>query len=123
VFCKIVAGTEPADIVFDWPSAIVIVPLNPVTPGHLLVIPRKHVRDASELPELTGFVAAKAAEFAKRWTKDGDYNLIVNCGSAASMTVPHLHWHIVPRFEGDGLALPWTGQHRPAPTHLDGDQT
>lgn len=123
VFCKIAAGTAPAKVVAEWPSAIAIVPLNPVVPGHVLVIPRKHVKDASESPELTGFVAFKAAELARDRTGGGDYNLIVNCGSAASQTVPHLHWHIVPRHEGDELSLPWTNQHRPAPTHLDGEQT
>jgi histidine triad (HIT) family protein len=112
VFCDIIAGTAPAEKVFDWPAAIAIVPRHPVTPGHILVLPKPHVPDASVDPMLTGLVAAYAAKFAHAWTKDGDYNLIVNCGVDASQTVEHLHWHIVPRYKGDGLTLPWTGQQR-----------
>lgn len=112
VFCDIIAGEAPAELVYEWPVALAIVPLHPVTPGHLLVIPRPHVPDASVDPMLTGIVAAYAAQLASVWTKGGDYNLIVNCGEDASQTVEHIHWHIVPRREGDGLTLPWTGQKR-----------
>ena len=115
VFCDIVNGDAPAQKIHDWPAALAIVPLNQVAPGHVLVIPKSHVPDASVDPMLTGIIAGYAAQFAAMWTKNGDYNLIVNCGEDASQTVPHLHWHIVPRREGDGLHLPWTGQ----PTERD----
>jgi histidine triad (HIT) family protein len=109
-FCEIVYGQAPATKVYSWPAAVAIMPLNPVTAGHVLVIPKAHVPDASVDPMLTGLIAGYAAQFAVQWTKDGDYNLIVNCGETASQSQPHLHWHIVPRREGDGLHLPWTGQ-------------
>jgi histidine triad (HIT) family protein len=88
VFCRIVVGAAPAKVVREWPLAIAIVPLHPVTPGHLLVLPREHVRDAA----------------------DSQFNLITSTGPAATQTVWHLHWHIVPRRFDDGLTLPWTGQ-------------
>lgn len=119
VCCDIVGGKAPATIVAEWTGAIAIVPRGPVTPGHVLVMPRTHVADAAENPAVTGYAAVRAAELAR--DRGGDFNLIVNCGPAASMTVPHLHWHVVPRQPGDGLLLPWTNQHRPAPTHLEGD--
>lgn len=109
VFCEIVAGTAPAAVVCKWSHAIAITPLNPVTEGHTLVIPRDHVTDAREDPMVTGLVAVCAAELAARM--GGDFNLIVNAGPAATQTVWHLHWHVVPRRSDDGLALPWTGQH------------
>ena len=98
-------GREP--ISNDYAAAFE--PLNPVTPGHLLVVPFKHVEDALEDPALTGAVMTYAAQLATP-----DCNLITSIGSAATQTVRHLHIHIVPRRVGDGLALPWTGQD-PAP--------
>ncbi|MFC7331403.1 HIT family protein [Marinactinospora rubrisoli] len=108
VFCRIAAGdpAEPATVIQEWPDALAIVPLGPVTPGHWLVIPRTHVRDAAERPEVTAATVYRAAELIGE-TGD-DVNLIVNVGTAAGQTVDHLHVHIVPRKAGDSLALPWT---------------
>jgi histidine triad (HIT) family protein len=109
VFCEIVVGVAPAEVVYEWPAAIAIVPLNPVTMGHTLVLPRQHVIDAGDDPMITGLVAGYAAWLAR--SLDDDFNLIVNAGTNATQTVWHLHWHIVPRRSNDGLHLPWTGQH------------
>lgn len=83
-------------------------PLNPVTAGHVLVVPWRHVQDFTERPSLSGYVMTIAAEIVREF--DGDCNVITSVGSAATQTVRHLHVHIVPRYDGDGLALPWTGQ-------------
>jgi len=94
---------------------MVIEPLNPVVPGHVLVIPREHVTDwvdpGREEHDGYGlrFAVALAQEYARR-ESIGDCNLITSRGPAATQTVGHLHLHIVPRHEGDGLALPWTEQ-------------
>jgi histidine triad (HIT) family protein len=109
VFCEIVAGDAPANVMRKWAHAIAITPLNPVTAGHTLVIPRQHLADARQDPMFTGLVAACAAELAT--DMGGDFNLIVNAGPTATQTVWHLHWHVVPRRSNDGLHLPWTGQH------------
>jgi histidine triad (HIT) family protein len=105
VFCEIVAGRETSIRVVEWSDAIALVPLEPVTDGHLLVIPKTHVQDAAENPEVTGSMFARAAEIAVR-----PYNLITSAGPEATQTVLHLHVHIVPRRGADGLALPWTEQ-------------
>lgn len=109
VFCDIAQGIAPATIVEQWPDALAIVPLGPVTPGHVLVIPRVHVEHFAQAPIVTGQTAARAAQYAAR---HGDANLITSRGPAATQTVKHLHWHVVPRAEGDDLPLPWTGQER-----------
>ncbi|MFD5588776.1 HIT family protein [Streptomyces sp. NPDC127063] len=114
VFCEIVAGTAPATIVREWPDAMAIVPLGPVTPGHVLVIPRQHVANVGEDPAVSGAAAARAAELAAELPAA---NVITSMGSAATQTVFHLHWHVVPRAEGDGLPLPWTPQQTAGARH------
>lgn len=112
VFCDIVAGRAPAVIVATWPEAIAFVPLNPVAIGHTLVVPKRHVIAPHEDLQLYKMVSGCAAEFAG--LMDSAYNLIDNFGEDASQSVDHLHKHIVPRFWGDGLQLPWSHQYRPA---------
>ncbi len=108
-FCAIVDDNAPAVFVRRWPDAVAIVPLNPVTAGHTLVIPLRHVEDYLEAPEVTGLVMARAAELGV-----APSNLITSAGDAATQTVRHLHVHVVPRRTGDGLPLPWTPTGRPA---------
>lgn len=87
----------------------IFAPKNPVVEGHLLVVPEPHVTDSSENSALTGgafAVASVAARHKEMW----HYNLISSKGVHATETVEHLHVHLIPRAEGDGLHLPWTGQ-------------
>lgn len=103
-------GTETGGV-------IVFEPLNPITPGHVLVVPRKHVRDAMEDPVLTGQVFQVAAEYARYLARDyygdeGQFNFITSAGENATQSVFHLHIHVLPRKRGDGLLLPWTMQDR-----------
>lgn len=98
---------------FNTNEAYVLPPLNPVTPGHLLLIPFSHFHTDSEQALHYGGVVAmevlKAYVRATGLSLDG-YNIILNGGVAASQSVEHMHWHFVPRREGDGLMLPWTNQ-------------
>lgn len=80
-------------------------PLNPVTPGHVIVVPEQHVADAAQDPYITGEAMRAAAFWLKR--TGGDANIITSIGPAATQTVKHLHVHVVPRHENDGLKLPW----------------
>ncbi|PRX91961.1 HIT family protein [Allonocardiopsis opalescens] len=109
VFCAIEAGDAPAKIVARWLDAIAFTPLNPVTPGHTLVIPRVHVPDAVTDPAVTAATMHRAAGFAHE--AFDHCNLITSVGEPATQTVFHLHIHVVPRTAGDGLLLPWTPQH------------
>jgi histidine triad (HIT) family protein len=108
VFCRIIAGTAPAVIVGRWPSVLAIVPLAPVTPGHLLVVSARHVPDAGTDPAVSATAMAAACELVARLPAA---NIITSIGRAATQTVMHLHLHIVPRTPGDGLHLPWTPPH------------
>lgn len=103
-FCDIVAGRAPASIFHEWDDALAIVPLNPVTEGHLLVIPKVHVADVGHDPDISAATMRRAAQLAaSQWC-----NVITSRGRVATQSVFHLHYHLVPRREGDGLALPWT---------------
>lgn len=102
IFCDIVLGKAPATVVRKWDDAIAIVPLEPVTSGHLLVIPVVHVAGALDVPDISAKVMRRACEIAPH-----PCNLIVNVGKEATQSVFHLHLHIVPRSKDDGLALPW----------------
>jgi histidine triad (HIT) family protein len=102
-FCEIVAGRAPGVLRREWDDALALVPLNPVTPGHTLIIPKAHVANYAEDPDVTSAVMRRAVEYAPA----GASNLITSLGPAATQTVQHLHVHVVPRKTGDGLPLPW----------------
>lgn len=108
VFCEIVAGRSPAKFLRpdDWSSTVkVFEPLNPVTPGHALIIPTIHVEDFADEPSVSSIVARKAAQYAKEF--GGPFNVITSKGKVATQSVFHLHLHLIPRRKDDGLALPW----------------
>lgn len=102
VFCKKFDGLDEEIQHLDFE------PLDPTTPGHWLVIPRQHVSDFTEWPMVTASTMFRAAVIAQE--RGGDFNLITSKGKAATQSVFHLHVHLVPRKEGDGLKLPWTDQ-------------
>lgn len=113
VFCRIVMRLEPATYVYEWPETIAIVPLDPCAPQHTLVIPRQHVPDFAANPAVTGRTMQRASELiAELGWRDRSVNLITSKGRAATQSVFHLHVHVLPRAENDGLALPWYSGRR-----------
>lgn len=111
VFCRIVHQDPEGQIEWWGTDSVVITPRDPVVEGHKLVIPRKHAVDSLDYPSLTGRVATDAANYCNEHYLQ-EHNLITSCGSVATQTIFHLHWHIVPRQKNDGLTLPWTGQKK-----------
>lgn len=115
VFCKILDGELPATVIDEDERTVAIMDINPATRGHALVIPRSHSRDLLEIDadDLSAVAAAAqrlAGRLKQRLGADG-VNLINSCGQRAWQTVFHFHLHVIPRYEGDPLRLPWT----PAP--------
>ena len=112
VDCPFCDYEGPSEVLYRGRFDYIIEPLNPVTPGHLLIIPHAHVSDFADVGTISGEAIRTAAWWVSTKDRDGDYNLITSKGEAASQTVGHLHFHLIPRREGDGLALPWS---EPAP--------
>ncbi len=115
IFCKIVAGELPATIVDEDERTIAFMDIAPATRGHALVIPRAHAPDllSIDVDDLEAAAVASqrlAARAKERLGADG-VNLLNACGATAWQTVFHFHIHVVPRYEGDPLHLPWV----PAP--------
>jgi histidine triad (HIT) family protein len=119
IFCKIVAGDLPATIVDEDERTLAFMDINPATRGHALVIPRAHVTDLHEIGaddlQACSLAARRLADrMRERLGADG-INLINSCGAAAWQTVFHFHLHVVPRYVGDPLELPWV----PEPGDMD----
>lgn len=107
-FCKRIAAGDYAEQ--PRRGCYIFEPLNPVTPGHLLVVPGEHVMDASVAPATASAVMFEAAMKVQRL--GGAANIITSVGAAATQSVYHLHVHVVPRRPDDGLSLPWSDQKR-----------
>jgi histidine triad (HIT) family protein len=112
LFCRIVAGEIPATIVASDERTVSFMDINPATRGHALVVPRAHARDLLEIDPADLAAVAQAgqrlATVAKATLEADGINLINSCGATAWQTVFHFHLHVIPRYEGDPLRLPWT---------------
>jgi histidine triad (HIT) family protein len=119
LFCKIVAGDIPSTRVYEDERTIAFMDINPGSRGHLLVIPRAHSTDLLEIEADDLAAVAQTAQTMAHRVKDklaaDGVNLINSCGPIAWQTVFHFHIHVIPRYEGDTLRLPW----QPAPGDRD----
>jgi histidine triad (HIT) family protein len=119
VFCQIIAGAQPAAIVFESDATVAFLDHRPLMPGHVLVVPRAHYVTLSDLPveEVGPFfrtVQRIASAVEQAMQADGSF---VAINIKISQSVPHLHVHVVPRRKGDGLfgkTFQWT--RHPYPT-------
>jgi histidine triad (HIT) family protein len=111
LFCKIVAGEIPATIVAQDERTIAFMDISPATRGHALVIPRAHARDVLDIDledlEAVAAVAQRIAASARANLGADGVTLLNSSGEAAWQTVFHFHMHVIPRYEGDPLKLPW----------------
>jgi histidine triad (HIT) family protein len=112
IFCRIIAGEIPGQIIDEDDRTVAFMDISPATRGHALVVPRRHSRDLLEIEPVdleAVILAAKrlASRMPERLGADG-VNLLNSCGRAAWQTVFHFHLHVIPRYRGDPLRLPWT---------------
>ena len=109
IFCKIIAGEIPSFKVYEDESVLAFLDIAPVNPGHTLIVPKKHYENMEEIPEDELSWLAVAIKKVGKAVKDGlgaeGYNITENNDPIAGRIVPHLHFHVIPRREGDGLKL------------------
>jgi histidine triad (HIT) family protein len=111
IFCKIITGELPGQIIDQDERTVAFMDISPATRGHLLVVPRRHARDLLEIDhedlQATVLAAQRLAQRVHdRLGADG-VNLLNARGRAAWQTVFHFHVHVIPRYSGDPLRLPW----------------
>ena len=109
-FCNIVAGKTSAREVYRDDDFVAFLDAHPVFPGHVLVVPTRHVQTYDELPEeFAGpwMRTSQALERAVESAMDADGSLLI-VNNVVSQSVPHLHLHVIPRSKGDGLRF-WLG--------------
>jgi histidine triad (HIT) family protein len=107
VFCEIMAGRAPADVVYEDDLTVAFIDPRQHNPGHVLVVPRAHINDVRHLDALTGAglmnTLIKIARAVDRAFPNEGMSVWHSVGPAAFQEVPHMHLHVHPRRLGDGL--------------------
>ena len=123
VFCQIVQGQLPASVAYEDDTVIAFMDIMPINPGHVLVVPKTHFTELSDMDEDTGaqlFSVAMKIERAlrKAGIRCEGINLMQNNGAAAFQEVMHVHLHVIPRYRGDGVSVHF-GQQKATRESLD----
>jgi len=116
IFSKIIKKEIPAEIVYEDDSFIAILDLNPVSPGHTLLIPKEESINLfdtkEEILKKIGPLLKKLGIAVKKAVSADGLNIHMNNGEDAGQMVPHTHLHLIPRFKNDGHKL-WHGKPYP----------
>ena len=111
IFCKIASAEIPAHRVWEDARALAFLDINPLAPGHTLLIPKQHSRDIFDTPsDLAAHlfsIAPRIATAIQSATSSTGINILQNTGATAGQAVFHLHIHFIPRVDGDGLGYRW----------------
>jgi histidine triad (HIT) family protein len=111
IFCKVIAGEIPGEIVDSDDHTVTVMDINPATRGHVVVIPREHAADLADVSDedmVATMHAVRRIVARMRETLDpAGFNILSNMGRAAWQSIFHFHVHVIPRYEDDPLQLPW----------------
>lgn len=127
IFCRIVKGIIPTSNVYTDEKVIAFMDIQPVNPGHVLVIPKTHAAQLSELNPETGAhmfkVAMRTAEAIRQsGVKCEGVNLLLADGESASQDIFHVHLHVIPRFLGDGFGFKFGSNYDLKPDRKELDE-
>jgi histidine triad (HIT) family protein len=110
-FCSIVDGTSPSETIYQDDHAIAFMDLLPMTPGHCLVVPRRHVVDIWDLNDEDAahvmHAATNVAHIQRDRLSPAGINVLNNNGRLADQSQFHFHMHMIPRYGNDRLLHPW----------------
>lgn len=116
LFCRVIAGTEPSSLIYQDELTLAFMDLAQPSHGHSLIIPRQHVKDIFGLDQTTGaalFATTRlVAEATNRALKPAAITIWQQNGEPWQ-EVMHLHFHVLPRYRGDGLRRPWSSDLKP----------
>lgn len=114
IFCKIINGDIPGEKVYEDDEVLAIMDINPANKGHVLVIPREHYEKYTDLPDdLAGKIAKvtkKVANGVLKTTGAEGFNILNNNSKVAGQLVGHVHFHVIPRYENDGINIELTNK-------------
>jgi len=106
LFCQIVKGKIPSEVIFENKRVLAFLDVNPCSNGHTVVIPKKHYEKLSQIPDKEVknlfIVVVKLAGKIQKQMKASAFNIGINDGEFAGQVIPHVHVHIIPRYKGDG---------------------
>lgn len=117
VFCKIVARQIPANVVYEDEHTLAFMDIGQVNPGHVLVAVKAHAENIFALDDAQAAAVFRSAARVARAIREAfappALSVYQANGAVAGQTVQHLHIHLVPRHEGDGMALAWPVKNPP----------
>lgn len=125
IFCDLIHGAAEVSICYEDSTAIAFLDIQPVNPGHVLVVPREHYETLADIPGSVGVhlyhTAVKLIPVVQAASGATDMNIVVNSGHHAGQNVMHYHIHLIPRRDGDGfdVPLPFPGSEMPNRQQLD----
>jgi histidine triad (HIT) family protein len=123
VFCAILRGESPAIFTYQDDTVVAFMDIQPITQGHMLVVPREHAVLMSELNETVAMrsfrVARKLASVARDALGATGVNLFVADGETAFQDVPHFHVHVIPRYPNDGFGLTFPERYGEPPSQVE----
>jgi histidine triad (HIT) family protein len=111
IFCKVVAGEIPAEVIDSDEPTLTVMDINPATRGHVVVMTRAHVDNLLELGDedllAVMHTVRRVTELLRRRLQPDGFNILHNIGRAAWQSIFHFHMHVIPRYKDDPLQLPW----------------
>jgi histidine triad (HIT) family protein len=123
IFCEILKGNEPASYTYQDDTVVAFMDIQPITHGHMLVVPRAHavlMADVEETVAMRSFrVARQLGAVARKTLGAAAVNLFVADGEEAFQDVPHFHVHVIPRYPKDGFGLTFPSKYGQPPSRAE----
>eukprot|EP00013_Stygamoeba_regulata_P019965 CAMPEP_0177664856 /NCGR_PEP_ID=MMETSP0447-20121125/20738_1 /TAXON_ID=0 /ORGANISM="Stygamoeba regulata, Strain BSH-02190019" /LENGTH=132 /DNA_ID=CAMNT_0019170899 /DNA_START=43 /DNA_END=441 /DNA_ORIENTATION=+ len=107
IFCKIIKGALPCFRIAETEGALAFMDIFPLSRGHCLVIPKHHCQKLHELPEESMADVGRLLVRVSKASGATDYNVLQNNGAIAHQVVNHVHFHIIPKTDSEGLGIHW----------------
>ena len=120
IFCEILGGNSPASFTYEDDTVVAFMDVQPITHGHMLVVPREHAVLMAEVNETVAMrtfrVARKLSSVVRSTLGATGVNLFVADGETAFQDVPHFHVHVIPRYPNDGFGLTFPERYAQPPS-------